>query len=296
MTDEVKTTPTSATTSPPPAASQSVPSTSSSPALAASSAPASVAPTADTAASIPSVPVVEPTTAPAPIQEKPTEQAPEVPKPETPLGTDPEAPKDEPVPEVKVDQSAEEENPSDPKKEEPSQSAEPAPLPTFESFKLPEGISPDQDGFSHLNKMLGEFEIKTGASHEEVQSFGQNLVDRHVAHLQDTIKKVSDAWTQNWEDQKKNWFESFKSDPEIGGNRMDTSLSAARQFIRTHGGTPQQQQEFRELMNVSGVGNHPAIIRMLAKASSAMSEGRPLPASSPVSEKKGRAATLYGGR
>lgn len=293
MTDEVKIVPTSVTASPPPAASQSPPSTSSTPAPAViSPASASVAPTADTAASSPAS-IVETTPTEAPITEQPSEST----GPETPLGTDPDAPKEDPqVKEEEITKSPDGDKPAEEKKDEDSQSDEPAPLPAFEAFKLPEGLTADSDAFTNLTKMLGEFEVKTKAEHAEVQAFGQSLVDRHVEQLNKTIKQVSDVWTQNWENQKKDWFESFKSDPEIGGNRMDTTLAAARQFIRTHGGTPKQQQEFRELMNVSGVGNHPAVIRLLAKASKVMSEGRPLPASSPVSDKKGRAATLYGNR
>lgn len=287
MSDEVKSAAPISASTPPPAAS-STPSSSPTPVVATTVE--SVAPV------VSNTPVDQPV---APVVETPVpDQTPvEAPKPETPLGTDPDAPSEEVAPVVEeAPKSPEGDKPAEEKKDEAGQSAEPAPLPTFESFKLPEGLTADPDAFTNLTSMLGEFEVKTKANHDEVQAFGQSLVDRHVEQLNKTIKQVSDVWAQNWENQKKDWFESFKSDPEIGGNRMDTTLAAARQFIRTHGGTPQQQQEFRDLMNTSGVGNHPAVIRMLAKASKVMSEGRPLPASSPVSEKKGRAATLYGGK
>lgn len=302
MPDEVKSPSAPVTVTPPPAASSSPPVVSSSPASAPSPTPAaSVTPTAESAA--PNVQASVVTTPETPSSEPtPPAQAPEAPKPETPLGTDPDlAPKEEKVPDAKGAEAGAEsaegaKAPEGEKKDEASQSGEPAPLPIFEPFTLPEGLTADPEAFTNLTNMLSEFEVTTKAEHAEVQKLGQSLIDRHVEQLNKTIKQVSDAWTQNWENQKTTWFESFKSDPEIGGNRMDTTLSAARQFIRTHGGTPEQQQEFRDLMNTSGVGNHPAVIRMLAKANLAMSEGKPLAASAPVGEKKGKVAALYGQR
>lgn len=282
MADDVNVSASTSTT-PPPAASTQAP-------IVSSPAPAPAV----------EAPAPAPVETPAPAVEAPVTtpaQAPEAPKSAvTPLGGLPE-PVVAPAAEGATSETKAGEKPAEEavKKEEGSQSAEPAQLPTFEPFNLPEGIVPDADGFGNLTKMLGEFENLTKADHAEVQKFGQGLVDRHVGQLNKTIQKVAEFWTTNWEKQKTDWFEKFKADPEIGGNRMDTTVAAARQFIVTHGGTPEQQQEFRELMNASGVGNHPAMIRMLAKANLALSEGKPLPAATPMGEKKGKVQTLYGG-
>ena len=84
-------------------------------------------------------------------------------------------------------------------------------------------------------------------------------------------------------------------DPEIGGNRWQTTVDSATNFIRTHGGTEAQQAEFHKIMDESGLGNHPAMIRILARAGAAMSEGRPLAAQAPAVALS-KTQKLYGGR
>jgi hypothetical protein len=66
------------------------------------------------------------------------------------------------------------------------------------------------------------------------------------------------------------------------------------QFIRTHGGNEGQQQELRELFDNTGIGNHPALIRIFAKANMAMREGRPVPASTPVKATQSKVEKRYG--
>lgn len=179
-------------------------------------------------------------------------------------------------------------------KDEGSQSDEPAPLPSFESFTLPEGFTADEAQLGEFNKLLGEFENATKADHAEMHKFGQSLLDRHIAELNNHAQKLNDFYKTSWEKQKNDWKESFLKDPDIGGNRQETTVKSALDFIRTHGGTEEQQTEFRNLMETSGVGNHPAMIRLLAKANMAMSEGKPLPAVTPVASNRSKIATRYG--
>lgn len=244
-------------------------------------------------------PTASPTTSTAPPVESPPAavaplQPPEAPIPpaapaEVPavvaatslLGAEPEAKKEDKPAEVKVDAE---------KKEEGGQSGEPAPLPVFEAFKLPEGFSPDDAKLGEFTKELAEFETATKADHAMLQAFGQKLVDRHIAEVQ----RLNDFYKTAFEKQKTDWKDSFEKDPEIGMNRTETTLAAAREFIRTHGGTPEQQKEFRDLMTSTGVGNHPAMIRMFSKANVAYAEGKPLPGTKPPSAPTSKVERRYG--
>lgn len=184
---------------------------------------------------------------------------------------------------------------AEPKKEEAAQSVEPAPLPTYDPFKLPEdlGITYEEAGLGEFTKELAEFQVKTKADQKEMQAFGQKLIDRHVSELRTTVNRLNDFYMNEFEKQKAEWRDAFEKDPELGGNRRDTTISSALEFIRTHGGTPEQQKEFRTLMDQTGVGNHPAMIRILAQAARAMSEGKPLPAAKPV-QTQSKVAKRYG--
>lgn len=229
-------------------------------------------------------PVIE--SAPGIIPEAIPESA-EVKPAETMLGK--EAP-------VEVAEVTKEEAPLDALKEqEGSQSDEPAPLPTYEEFTAPEGFNLDPERIGDFTNALAEFEVKTKADHAEVQALGQQLVERHVAEVKNAVDQYTTSLLDQFEAQKNEWKEKFENDPEIGGNKKDTTVSAALEFIRTHGGSSEQQTEFHQLMEQTGVGNHPAMIRMLAAANRAYSEGKPLPASRPAPQVKSKLDKFYGG-
>jgi len=179
-------------------------------------------------------------------------------------------------------------------KNEGDQSGEPAPLPTYESFILPEGSTLDAERLGEFTKQLAEFELNTKADHAEVQKFGQGLVDMYLSEVQTSIERLNKHYSDAWEKQKNDWKESFIKDPDIGGNRQETTVNAALEFIRTHGGNEAQRKEFTQLMDTTGIGNHPAMIRLFANAMQTYSEGKPLPASQPMNSAKSKVERRYG--
>jgi hypothetical protein len=245
----------------------------------------------------PGVPVVAPTPEAAPVAPvAPVEAveavvAPEVtPEPKTLLGTEP--PKEIPeAPKAEGEPKAEEPKPTD-----GGQSDEPAPPPevTFEPFTLPEGVTLKEDKFKEFTNVLADLERDGKADHAITQAMGQKLVDLHINELEKFGQDLTKYYQTAHEQQVASWRESFLSDPEIGGNRFQTTVDAAQTFIRTHGGTEDQQTEFRSLMESSGLGNHPAVIRLLANAQTAYQEGKPLAAVKPVQPPKSKITTMYG--
>lgn len=243
-----------------------------------------VSPTPVEAPVAPVIETVAPT--PAPV----VEVAPEAPKaPETVLG---EAlkPAEAPKPAVTDPTEAKPEV----KETEGGQSDEPAPPPKYEPFSLPEGITLDDGKLGEFTGLLAELETSGKASHEAVQAFGQKAVEFYVNEAKSIVDNVTKLYQTTWDKQKVTWKEQFLADPEIGGNRFQTTVDSALTFIRTHGGTTEQQQEFRTLMESSGLGNHPTMIRLLANAGKSMSEGTPLVATTPVSAPKSKITTMYG--
>lgn len=213
----------------------------------------------------------------------------EVKKESTLLGDQPEA-KTESKEETKEPAQADE------KEQEGSKSDEPATLPTYDEFQAPEGFTLDEALIGDFSKTLGEFERTTNADHAEVQKFGQSLIDRHVAEVKTSIDRYTTSLMDAFEQQKSDWRQSFENDPEIGGNRKDTTVNAALEFIRTHGGNEEQRKEIHQIMDQTGIGNHPAMIRLLAQAarSSSFMEGKPLPATMPVPTVKNKIEKRYG--
>lgn len=238
----------------------------------------------------------------APVESAPIEAAPVVEAADVPIT---EAPVEVPVEKVaepttvlgealKTEAKPEETKIEEPKETEGSQSDEPAPLPTYDAFTLPEGFTLREEVIGDINKLLGEFENNTKADHAEVQKLAQEFMNRHVAEVQSIQEKVNQGYLELFEKTKTDWRNDFVSDSEIGGNRQNTSVSSALEFIRTHGGTPEQQAEFQQLMEDTGVGNHKAMIRLLANAQRNLAEGKPIPATKPMPETKNKYEKFYG--
>lgn len=255
-------------------------------------APVEVAQVAPAPAATVVAPVTETPVAPVVAPAAAGSEAPkavEAKAPETLLGDTKDKPVEAPkTPEAVVEAPKVEE------KTKEGQSADPAPPPVYDAFTVPEGVTLDTARVSEFTKSLAELEQSGKVPHELLQKFGQTAVDMYVTE----VKKATDALTQTyvkaWEDQKIAWKDSFLKDPEIGGNRWQTTIDSAQGFIRTHGGTTEQQTEFRSLMESSGLGNHPVMIRLLANANRTMAEGKQLAASKPAPVQKSKVETMYG--
>lgn len=182
-------------------------------------------------------------------------------------------------------------------KTDEGQSDEPAPPPpVYEAFNLPENMKVEEGILKEFTDILSKFETESKTKHELVQKFGQDAVDFYTKQIQKQTEDLTKFYSKSWDDQKVAWKDEFLKDPEIGGNRWQTTINAANEFIGTHGGTPEQQKAFRELMETSGLGNHPIMIRLLSNANRGLSEGKPLAASTPAPAAKSKTEALYGKR
>ena len=65
------------------------------------------------------------------------------------------------------------------------------------------------------------------------------------------------------------WANQAKSDKEFGGDKLNESLAVAKKALETFG-----SPELSALLNESGMGNHPEIIRAFYRAGKAISEDR----------------------
>ncbi len=222
------------------------------------------------------------------------------------LGGEPTAKDAPPVtPEVKAPEAKTDTPPVEPKKEEAAQSAEPAPLPTYESFALPENVKFEDAKLGEFTKMLGEFETGTKADHAAVQKFGQDLVNRHVAEVQNVVKGLNDYYANAFEKQKSEWKDALMKDPELGGNRLNT---VAKEIADTLASTSSKEEHeaFRTYMSQSGIANNLAVgrpiynlvkeITRLRTMYESESGTRPLAGAKPASQPISKLEKRYGKR
>ena len=141
----------------------------------------------------------------------------------------------------------------------------------YTDFQLPEGVTLD----SALLEQAAPIFKELGLSKEQAQK----LVDIQVKQAQ----SQTDAFNQQLE----TWRTSAKNDKEYGGDGFDQNIALARSALNKVG-TP----ELKQLLNDSGVGDHPEIIRLMVRVGKMTAEDNPTKGK-PAAVKQDNAAILY---
>ena len=126
-------------------------------------------------------------------------------------------------------------------------------VPESYDLKMPEGVELDTAAAEEFTAIAKELKLDQAAA-QKLADIGAKMAQRQVeAHAQ-----LVESWT-----------EQVKTDKEIGGDRLEEILGVARRAIETFG-TP----ELKALLNSSGLGNHPEVVKMAYKVGKAISEDR----------------------
>ncbi len=138
--------------------------------------------------------------------------------------------------------------------------AKPQGAPEKYEFKLPDGVQLDDKGTAAFSEVAKELNLSQEAAQKVLDKMGPVIAGRHA-----------EALTQA----KAQWVESAQTDKEFGGDKLTENLAVAKKALDTFG-TP----ELRTLLNESGLGNHPELIRLMFRAGKAISEDKFVPAGS----------------
>ena len=125
----------------------------------------------------------------------------------------------------------------------------------YEDFAAPEGVELDAEVLGDF-KALGKELNLPQAEAQKVVDLGLKLQGKWAADQAERFQATRDEWTAE-----------TKADPEIGGDKLTESLASAKKVLDSFG-TP----ALRELLNDSGLGNHPEFVRAFAKVGKAISE------------------------
>jgi hypothetical protein len=153
------------------------------------------------------------------------------------------------------------------------QGAEKPVVPEKYEFKAPEG--------TQLNpEVIGKFE---GVARELglSQDAAQKVVDAMAPQL-------AAAQAAQFETVKTEWANSARTDKEFGGDKLNENLSVAKKALDAFG-TP----ELRTLLNDTGLGNHPEIIRAFYRAGQKISGSNLVVGGAAGAASTSAAATLY---
>ena len=188
--------------------------------------------------------------APAPTAEAPAPAA------ESSVLTPP-APTDAPVPKPDDAKPDDANKPKDESKDADGND-KPAGAPeAYEDFTLPEGMEMDVEILGEFKNLAKELNIPQ-AKAQQLIDFQSQLASKQAEAYQAAVTK-----------QAKDWAAEIKSDPEIGGENYDKSVASAVKVIQSFG-----DPALTELLNTSGLGNHPALFKFCHRISAAISEDK----------------------
>jgi hypothetical protein len=111
-------------------------------------------------------------------------------------------------------------------------------------------------------------------------------------------KRAVDAFNQQQTERKTKWEQAIKNDPDLGGNnaqRTEKHVQLARDTFMGEN-MHADLKELRALLDHSGLGSHPGMVRMLARIGAALAEddGGAQGGAAAGGGKKSAVQTLYG--
>lgn len=137
--------------------------------------------------------------------------------------------------------------------EKPAEEAKPAEV-VYE-FKMPDGVELKSEAVDELKATAKEF----GLTQEQAQRIADLGVKQAQGFAAQLVEQQKSLTTQ--------WAEETTTDKEIGGDKLSENLGVAKKALDSFG-TP----ALKTLLNQSGLGNHPEVVRFMVKAGKAISE------------------------
>lgn len=133
----------------------------------------------------------------------------------------------------------------------PALEQESAALPERYEFQAPEGVELDTTATEAWAGLAKELKLSQTDAQKAVDLAAGMVQRQHEAHA-----ALVTSWT-----------EQAKADKEIGGDKLNENLAVAKRALEAFG-TP----ELRDVLNMTGLGNHPEVIRAFYRAGMKISE------------------------
>ncbi|MBV4480519.1 hypothetical protein [Pseudomonas khavaziana] len=127
----------------------------------------------------------------------------------------------------------------------------------YEDFTLPEGMEMDVEILGEFKNLAKELNIPQ-AKAQQLIDFQSQLANKQAEAYQAAVTK-----------QAQDWAAEIKNDPEIGGENYEKSVASAIKVIQSFG-----DPALTELLNTSGLGNHPSLFKFCHRISAAISEDK----------------------
>lgn len=147
----------------------------------------------------------------------------------------------------------------------------------YADYTVPEGLTLDPAMLADANAVFKEL----GLSQEKAQK----LIDLQTKYALGQDGARAEALKTALDKQAQDWTAEIKNDPEFGGAKFDSTVSSAVKAMQAFGDAP-----LRQLLNESGIGNNPSMVKLFAKIGSAIGEDKIVIPGSDATEQTERSA------
>lgn len=141
------------------------------------------------------------------------------------------------------------------------------------TFAAPDGMTYDPEVLESFSGAAKE----AGLTQEAAQKLIEKMAPAITARQADQVQAI-----------RKEWLDASTADKEFGGEKLAENLGVARKALDNFG-----SPELRELLDETGLGNHPEVIRFMYRAGKAISEDKFVGGSATGGGKLNPAAVLY---
>lgn len=136
----------------------------------------------------------------------------------------------------------------------PATPATPQPV-SYDTLTLPEGASLNPAHLEQVKVLAKDLGLSPEAA--------QKLIERDNMVQKDWMKGHQDTWSA----EVSGWKKQIETDKDFGGEKLPATIANARQALGKFG-----SPEFTSMLEKTGYGNHPELIKMLSKIGASMKE------------------------
>lgn len=125
-------------------------------------------------------------------------------------------------------------------------------------LKLPNGVDAKDLTVAEFKKLAAQSGLDS-AKAQSLYDFGQKTIGA-------AQKAVVDGQAAQMKTAREGWVSSLKADKDFGGSNFEANVALGRRAV-AYGG-----DELKAFLNETGAGDHPAVVKFLAKVGKALGE------------------------
>ncbi len=172
----------------------------------------------------------------------------------------------------------------------PEPIVEPPVEPLKYEFTFPDGVQADAQAMEPFIGFLTE--------HNLAPEQGQRLIDLHLAEIERAKAQLTKHQIDVFHSTREAWRNEVIKDPELGGNRIQTTINGALGFMRHYASNADHYTRLIQKGEVTGWNDDPDFIRLMWNASQGLAslyrEPAPVVPMKPAVQPQARYSRRYG--